>query len=212
MFYGPDIESPAGRILLPPHCFQILTSSKQVAKALRVWRGKEAALVGLENRLQLKTLGHKAVTAARAFMATLATSSFRRPSPRVAELDPRHSKEVLPHPTVTDVQDAKMNTVPLHRELVAVEGVRLHESTLVRVRKVTGGIDPPVRFLTILELQKCDVIASAEQNVRGGFQLGWATVVCLLASELRDPQILVVINWVTMTTPLSSGYDEGGGE
>ena len=35
-FYGPDMERPAGRILLPPHCFQILTSSKQVAKTLRL--------------------------------------------------------------------------------------------------------------------------------------------------------------------------------
>jgi len=145
-------------------------------------------------------------------MATLATSSFRRPSPRAAEPDPRHSKEVLSHPTVTDVQDATVNTVPLHRESVAVEGVRLHESTLVRVRKMTGGMDSPVHLLQIWEPQKGDVIASAEQNVRGGFQLGWATVVCLLASELRDPQILVVINGVTMTSQLSSGYDEGGGE
>jgi len=64
-FYGPDMERPAGRILFPPHCFQILTSSKQVAKTLRLWRGKEAALVGLENHLRLKSPDKKAVIPVR---------------------------------------------------------------------------------------------------------------------------------------------------
>jgi len=72
---GPDMEGPAGRILLPPHCFQILTSSKQVDKVLRVWRGKEATLEGLENHLQLETPDDKAVTAARAFVKTHRTSN-----------------------------------------------------------------------------------------------------------------------------------------
>jgi len=45
---------------------------------------------------------------------------------------------MLPHPTVTDVHDATVSTVPLHRESAAVEGVRLHDSTFVCVRKVTG--------------------------------------------------------------------------
>jgi len=72
-------------------------------------------------------------------------------------------------------------------------------------------MDPPEHFLPISELRKGDLIAWAEQNVRGGFQLGWAAVVCLLAFELRDPQILVVINGVTMTPSLSSGHDEGEG-
>jgi len=125
----------------------------------------------------------KAVNAARAFMATLATSSFRRPSPRVTEPDLSHSEGMLPHPTVTGVHDATASTVPLYRELVAVEGVRLHDSTLVRVRGVTGGMDPPEHLLPIFGLQKGDVIASAEQNEQGGFQLGWATVVCF---ERRD--------------------------
>jgi len=212
-FYGTDMERPAGCILLSvaPHCFQFLTSSKQVAKTLRVWRGREAALAGLANHLQLKSPDEKAVKAAQAFMATLATSSFRRPSPRVTEPDLSHSEGMLPHPTVTGVHDATASTVPLYRELVAVEGVRLHDSTLVRVRGITGGMDPPEHFLPILELRKGGVIASAEQNERGGFQLGWATVVCLLAFELRDHQILVVINGVTMTPPLSSGHTEGEG-
>jgi len=35
-FQGPDMERPAGRILLPLHCIQILTSSQQVGKVLRV--------------------------------------------------------------------------------------------------------------------------------------------------------------------------------
>ena len=205
------LDPGRGWTITSGHCFQILTSSKQVAKTLRLWRGKDAALVGLENHLQLKSPDVKAVTAARAFMATLATSSFRRPSPRVAEPDPRHSEEMLPHPTVADVHDATVSTVPLHRESVAVEGNRLHDSTVVRVRKVTGRMDPPEHLLPISELRKGDVIVSAEQIVRGEFQLGWATVVCLLAFELRDPQILV-INGVTMTSPLSSGHDAGEGD
>jgi len=79
-FYGPHMKRPAGRILFSPHCFQILTSSKQVAKTLRGYRGREAALVGLENHLQLKTPDEKAVKAARAIMATLENSSFRTPT------------------------------------------------------------------------------------------------------------------------------------
>jgi len=56
----------------------------------------------------------------------------------------------------------------------------------------------------------CSLIVSAEQNEQGRFQLGWATVVCVLAFELRNPQILVVSNGVTMIPPLSSGHAEGG--
>jgi len=102
-------------------------------------------------------------------MMTLENSSFRRPSSRVTEPDPRHSEGTLPHPTVTGVHDATASTVPLCRESVAVEGVRLHDSTLVRVRGATEGMDPPEHFLPISGLRKGDVIASAEQNKRGGF-------------------------------------------
>ena len=44
---GPDM----GHILLPLHCIQILRSSQQVWKVLRVWLEKKAALEGLENHL-----------------------------------------------------------------------------------------------------------------------------------------------------------------
>jgi len=71
-------------------------------------------------------------------------------------------------------------------------------------------MDPEEHFLPISGLRKGDVIASAEQNEQGGIQLGWAMVVCLLAFELRDPQMLVVTNGVTMNPPLSSEHAEGG--
>jgi len=75
-FYGPDMYRPAGRILLSPHCFQILTSSHKVAKTLREYHEREVALWGLENHLQLKKPNEKAIKAARAFMATLENSCF----------------------------------------------------------------------------------------------------------------------------------------
>jgi len=153
-FDSPDMDRPAGRILLSPHCFRILSSSQQVAKTLRGYRGREAALVGLENHVQLSTPNEKAVKATRAFMATLENYSFRSPSPMVMEPDPRRSEGTLPHPTVAGVHDATVSTVPLHRESVAVEGVRLHDSTLIRVKGATGGIDPPEHFLPILGFER----------------------------------------------------------
>jgi len=105
----------------------------------------------------------------------------------------------LPDSTVADVHDSEASTVPLCRELVAVEGVCLFDSTLVRVKGATGGMDPQEHFLPISGLRKGHVIASVEQNEQGGFQLGWGTVVWVLAFELRDPQMLVVTNGVTMT-------------
>jgi len=209
-FYGPDMYTPAGRILLSPHCFQIFTSSHKDAKTLREYSEREVALWGLENHLQLKKPNEKAIMAARAFMATLENSCFRAPSLGVMEPDPRQSEGTLPHSTVAGVHDSEASTVPLCRESVAVERVHLHDSTLVRVRGATGGMDPHEHFLPISGLRKGDLIASAEQNEQGGFQLGWATVVCVLAFELRDPQILVGFNGVTMTPPLSSGHAEGG--
>jgi len=158
---SPDMKRPAGRILLSLHCIQILTSSQQVGKVLRVLRGKEAALEGLENHLP----DDKTVTAARAFMKTLTTSnsilqmvpgrqqdkasrpSQNSPSPRVIEPDPRHSEEVTPWLAEKDEQDGKVGTVPLHRESVATDGVRLHESTLVRIREEVGERGAPENFL-----------------------------------------------------------------
>jgi len=111
---GPDMERPAGCILLPLHSIQILTSSQQVGKVLRVWRGKGATLEGLENHLLLETADDKAVTAARAFIKAFTTSNSilrvvlgrqqdkmsrppqNSPSPRITEPDPRHSEEVTP--------------------------------------------------------------------------------------------------------------------
>ena len=181
---GSYMDRPAGHIFLLPHCFQILSSSQQVDKTLSAYLGREAALVGLDNHLQLKTPNEKAFKAA--LMATLENCSFRRPSSRVMEPDPRRSDGTLPHPTVAGVHDTAASTVPLYRELVAVEGVRLHDSTLVRVKGANGGLDPPEHFLPISGLRKGDVIASADQNERGGFQLGWATVICLLSFELES--------------------------
>jgi len=68
---GSDKERSTGRILLPLHCFPILSSSQRVGKVLNVWREKEAALEGPEKHLQLDTPDEKAVTAARVFMKTL---------------------------------------------------------------------------------------------------------------------------------------------
>jgi len=99
-FYGPDMYRPAGRILLSPHCFQILPSSHKVAKTLREYREREVALWGLVNHLQLKKPNEKAVMAARAFMATLENSCFRTPSPGAMEPDPRQSEGTLERETV----------------------------------------------------------------------------------------------------------------
>ena len=158
--------------------------------------------------MQLKEPNEKAIMATRVF-ATLENSCFRT-SPGAMEPDPRQGEGTLPHSTVAGVHYLEASTVPLCRESVASEEVRLHDSTLVCAKGASGGMDPEEHFLPISGLRKGDVIASAEQNEQGEIQLGWAMVVCLLAFELRDPQMLVVTNGVTMNPPLSSEHAEGG--
>jgi len=78
-----------------------------------------------------------------------------------------------------------VGTVPLHCELLAVEGIRLYESALVRVRKEVGGLGAPENFLPISEHRKGNLIASVEQNVQGGFQLGGQQWSAYLLSNSR---------------------------
>jgi len=70
------------------------------------------------------------------------------------------------------MQNEQRGWITLHREVVDVEGVRLHDDTLVRMRGWPGDAEATGDLLPISRLRKGGRIATAEQDKRGKLTLG----------------------------------------